>query len=94
MSAHQAMICMGCWQQLHLPVPLRGVLSVPFPASISRPARPRRISSRDFTNRSSLCGLSEASISPLPGQVVLVTTEPKEIVDLISSVQTLGINAQ
>ena len=28
------------------------------------------------------------------GQVVLVTTEPKEIVDLISSVQTLGINAQ
>jgi hypothetical protein len=26
MTVHQARICVGCWQQLHLPVPLRGVL--------------------------------------------------------------------
>jgi hypothetical protein len=25
-------ICKGCWQQMHLPVPLRGMLSVPFRA--------------------------------------------------------------
>ena len=30
---------MGCWQQLHLPVPLRGVLSVPFRAFGIRPSR-------------------------------------------------------
>jgi adenylate cyclase len=30
MTMHQAKICMGCWQQLHLP--LRGGLSVPFRA--------------------------------------------------------------
>jgi class 3 adenylate cyclase len=27
---HQARICKGCWQQMHLPVPLHGVVSVPF----------------------------------------------------------------
>ena len=30
---------MGCWQQLRLPVPLRGVLSVPFRAFGIRPSR-------------------------------------------------------
>jgi len=39
MTTHQARICMGCWQQLHLPVPLRGVLSVPFRAFGIRPSR-------------------------------------------------------
>jgi adenylate cyclase len=39
MTMHQAKICMGCWQQLHLPVPLRGVLSVPFRAFGIRPSR-------------------------------------------------------
>jgi adenylate cyclase len=39
MTAHQARICMGCWQQLRLPVPLRGVLSVPFRAFGIRPSR-------------------------------------------------------
>ena len=31
MTFQQARICRGCWQQLHLPVPLRGVASLPFP---------------------------------------------------------------
>jgi adenylate cyclase len=39
MTVHQARICMGCWQQLRLPVPLRGVLSVPFRAFGIRPSR-------------------------------------------------------
>src|SRR3954447_18436765 len=39
MSANQAKICMGCWQQMHLPVPLRGVLSVPFRAVGIRPSK-------------------------------------------------------
>jgi class 3 adenylate cyclase len=39
MTTHQARICMGCWQQLHLPVPLRGVLSLPFRAFGIRPSR-------------------------------------------------------
>ena len=39
MTAHQAKICIGCWQQMHLPVPLRGVLSVPFRAFGIRPSR-------------------------------------------------------
>jgi hypothetical protein len=29
MSLHQAKIRVGCWQQMRVPVPLRGVLSVP-----------------------------------------------------------------
>jgi adenylate cyclase len=39
MVMHQAKICIGCWQQMHLPVPLRGVLSVPFRAFGIRPSR-------------------------------------------------------
>ena len=36
---NQATICKGCWQQMHLPVPLRGVASVPFRAFGIRPSR-------------------------------------------------------
>lgn len=32
-------ICKGCWQQLHLPVPLRGPASLPFRAFGIRPSR-------------------------------------------------------
>jgi adenylate cyclase len=39
MAVNQARICKGCWEQLHLPVPLRGVLSVPFRAFGIRPSR-------------------------------------------------------
>ena len=36
---NQATICIGCWQHLRLPVPLRGVASVPFRAFGIRPSR-------------------------------------------------------
>ena len=39
MTVHQARICIGCWQQMHVPVPLRGVLSVPFRAFGIRPSK-------------------------------------------------------
>jgi adenylate cyclase len=39
MTLQQSRICMGCWEQLHLPVPLHGVLSVPFRAFGVRPSR-------------------------------------------------------
>src|SRR3954463_13446250 len=39
MSANQAKICIGCWQQMHVPVPLRGVLSMPFRAFGIRPSK-------------------------------------------------------
>ncbi|SDT35014.1 adenylate/guanylate cyclase domain-containing protein [Bradyrhizobium canariense] len=39
MTPHQARICIGCWQQMRLPVPLRGVLSVPFRAFGIRPSK-------------------------------------------------------
>ena len=32
-------ICKGCWQQMHLPIPLRGVLSTPFRAFGIRPSK-------------------------------------------------------
>ena len=35
----QAKICVGCWQQLRIPVPLRGVASVPFRMFGIRPSR-------------------------------------------------------
>jgi class 3 adenylate cyclase len=35
----KATICKGCWQQMHVPIPLRGVLSVPFRAFGVRPSR-------------------------------------------------------
>src|SRR6266576_2491002 len=31
--------CKGCWEQMHLPVPLRGVISAPFRAFGIRPSR-------------------------------------------------------
>ena len=39
MALHQSIICMGCWEHLHLPVPLRGVASMPFRAFGIRPSR-------------------------------------------------------
>src|SRR6267142_1710644 len=35
----QSRICKGCWEQMHIPVPIRGVLSVPFRAFGVRPSR-------------------------------------------------------
>ena len=35
----QSMICKGCWEQMHVPVPLRGVISAPFRAFGVRPSR-------------------------------------------------------
>src|SRR6187551_3145966 len=32
-------ICRGCWEQMHVPVPLRGVISAPFRAFGVRPSR-------------------------------------------------------
>jgi adenylate cyclase len=39
MTLQQSSICKGCWQQMHLPVPLHGVLSVPFRAFGIRPSK-------------------------------------------------------
>ena len=39
MAMQSAVICKGCWQQMHMPIPLRGVLSVPFRAFGIRPSR-------------------------------------------------------
>ena len=30
MSVSQSMICKGCWQHMHMPIPIRGPLSIPF----------------------------------------------------------------
>lgn len=39
MTSVQARICKGCWQQMHVPIPLRGPLSIPFRALGIRPSR-------------------------------------------------------
>ena len=39
MTLHQSRISKGCWQQMHLPVPLRGVFSAPFRMFGVRPSR-------------------------------------------------------
>lgn len=39
MTMQQAKICKGCWQQLRVPIPLRGVLSAPFRLVGIRPSR-------------------------------------------------------
>jgi len=39
MASGQAKICLGCWQQMRLPVPLRGIASVPFRAVGIKPSR-------------------------------------------------------
>src|SRR5919109_2861494 len=39
MALGQSRLCKGCWQQMHLPVPLRGMASVPFRAFGIRPSR-------------------------------------------------------
>jgi class 3 adenylate cyclase len=38
-TAHRSKICKGCWQQMHVPVPLRGVASVPFRVFGIKPSR-------------------------------------------------------
>jgi len=35
----QSKICLGCWQQLHVPVPLRGLAALPFRMFGIRPSR-------------------------------------------------------
>ena len=37
-TLRQARLCKGCWEQMHLPVPLRGALSVPLRAFGIRPS--------------------------------------------------------
>mgnify|MGYP001148990629 CR=1 FL=1 len=39
MTAHRSRICLGCWQQMKLPVPLHGPLSAPFRLFGIRPSR-------------------------------------------------------
>jgi class 3 adenylate cyclase len=39
MTPEPALICLGCWQNLHLPIPLRGPLSAPFRLFGIRPSR-------------------------------------------------------
>jgi adenylate cyclase len=39
MTLQQSRICKGCWEQMHLPVPLHGLLSMPFRAFGVRPSR-------------------------------------------------------
>jgi adenylate cyclase len=39
MTLQRLLICKGCWQQMGVPVPLRGVLSLPFRAFGIRPSR-------------------------------------------------------
>src|SRR5271165_3304607 len=39
MTYRQAKICQGCWQQMHVPVPLHGLASLPFRAFGIRPSR-------------------------------------------------------
>jgi len=39
MSLHQSRICIGCWQQMRIPVPLRGPASLPFRIFGIRPSR-------------------------------------------------------
>src|SRR6266853_6925010 len=39
MTPQRSRICKGCWQQMHVPVPLRGLLSVPFRAFGIRPSK-------------------------------------------------------
>jgi class 3 adenylate cyclase len=39
MTAQPAKICKGCWQHMHVPIPLRGVLSGPFRLVGIRPSR-------------------------------------------------------
>jgi class 3 adenylate cyclase len=39
MTPEPATICLGCWQNLHMPIPLRGPLSAPFRLFGIRPSR-------------------------------------------------------
>jgi adenylate cyclase len=39
MTYRKAKICQGCWQQMHVPVPLHGLASLPFRAFGIRPSR-------------------------------------------------------
>ncbi|WP_342721989.1 MULTISPECIES: adenylate/guanylate cyclase domain-containing protein [unclassified Bradyrhizobium] len=39
MTPEPATICLGCWQNLHMPIPLRGPLSAPFRLFGVRPSR-------------------------------------------------------
>jgi adenylate cyclase len=39
MTSQQAKICKGCWQQMRVPVPLRGPFSIPFRVVGIRPSR-------------------------------------------------------
>jgi class 3 adenylate cyclase len=39
LAEHRAIICKGCWQKMHVPVPLRGPFSIPFRIVGIKPSR-------------------------------------------------------
>ena len=39
MARRQSLLCVGCWQQMKMPVPLRGIVSAPFRMVGIRPSR-------------------------------------------------------
>src|SRR3974390_173157 len=39
MARRQSLLCMGCWQQMKVPVPLRGIASIPFRMVGLKPSR-------------------------------------------------------
>jgi adenylate cyclase len=39
MAQPQSLICKGCWQTMHVPIALRGPLSLPFRIAGLRPSR-------------------------------------------------------
>jgi adenylate cyclase len=57
MALRYTKLCKGCWEQLHVPVPLRGVLSAPFRAFGIRPSRMN-------PNTCTICEMMFAKVMP------------------------------
>jgi adenylate cyclase len=90
MIAGQSKICVGCWEQKRMPIPLRGVLSTPFRAVGVRPSRmnpdtcticemmfERMMKARQITIEASLL------FADLRGYTTLSQTHPPDVVSSI-----------
>ncbi|AEH81099.1 putative adenylate/guanylate cyclase (plasmid) [Sinorhizobium meliloti SM11] len=53
----QSRICKGCWEQMRIPVPLRGPASIPFRAFGIRPSRMN-------PNTCTICELEQILFNP------------------------------
>lgn len=83
MTPEPATICLGCWQNLHLPIPLRGPLSTPFRLFGIRPSRMN-------PNTCTICEIAFSKVMKARSVTIDATVMFADLRGYTSLTQTIG----